>query len=277
MKDQKKNAKNGKAAKTTQKAAKFTPQDQWQLRVNLLPKNIAQNNKDRKLYQIMVKVVLIVLALCLASQVLLFGQTQISKNNTEKERSNTATLTQEKSKYKEVQKTLTALNSTQNAKLGIIYNEADWKKLAENLEKALPSGCGYTSLQLSQYQLKSNSSSSSNNSSSSSSNSSTWGNSSAIAVSFTVNSNTLINAKEFISKYEEADGYVSGNVTSISNSDKGVTYTGVVALSIDKYISTRSEDSAETDAERNELKSMREQYGSESSKSSSSSSSSSSN
>lgn len=255
MKDQKKNTKNGKAAKTTQKAAKFTPQDQWQLRVNLLPKNIAQNNKDRRVYQIMCKVILGVILACIISQVALFLATQVSKNNTENERRQTETLTAEKNNYSDVQKILTALKSTKNAKLGVIYNEADWKAIAENLEKALPDGGKYTALELKEYTENTTS-----GSSSSSSSNSTWDGTGSITISFTARLNQLVSAKDFIQNYEKVTGYISGNVTSMSNDDKGITYTGSIKMKLNGNTTSRSNDSGETDAERKEIESMRKQY-----------------
>lgn len=255
MKDQKKNAKNGKAAKTTQKAAKFTPQDQWQLRVNLLPKNIAQNNKDRRVYQIMCKVILGVILACIISQVALFLATQVSKNNTENERRQTETLTAEKNNYSDVQKILTALKSTKNAKLGVIYNEADWKTIAENLEGALPDGGKYTALELKEYTENATSSSSS------SSSNSTWAGTGSITITFTARLNQVVSAKDFIQNYEKITGYVSGNVTSMSNDDKnGITYTGSIKMKLDGNSTSRSNDSGKTDSERKEIESMRKQY-----------------
>ena len=132
--------------------------------------------------------------------------------------------------------------------------------MADGLNGALPANGKYTNLKLSEYQLGGDNQSSS--SSTGDNASSVWASKGVISIDFTVQSPDFVSAETFISNFSHINGYMTGDVSSITNgsdSDQGYTYTGSVSIDLTDNTTSRGDNSAGADnSHRALLKQLRE-------------------
>ena len=142
----------------------------------------------------------------------------------------------------------------------MLYDEIDWYKVADGLNGALPANGKYTNLKLSEYQLGGDNQSSS--SSTGDNASSVWASKGVISIDFAVQSPDFVSAEAFISNFSHINGYMTGDVSSITNgsdSNQGYTYTGSVSIDLTDNTTSRGDNSAgAVDSHRVLLKQLRE-------------------
>lgn len=244
---------------STKRRGKAETPDQWVMRANLMPQSIIALNRDRAIKYLLAYVLAVVIIAAVAISGVMMVQVGMANHRTDKAQEHSIALQKERAKYKDVEDTLNMLADSQVARASMLYDEIDWYKVAEGLNGALPAGGQYTNLQLSEYQLGGDNQSSS---SSSDNASFVWASKGVISVDFTVKSPDFISAKDFIANFANIKGYMTGDVSSITNgsdSNQGYTYTGTVSIDMTDNTTSRSDNSAGADdSHRALLKKLRE-------------------
>lgn len=251
-------------------ATTSNPKD-WNFRAELIPRSVVRRNHDRVVRNGLVVVDMVVAALCIAAIVLMSVLVNQADKRTTAAQDQYTQLVQKKAQFKDVEDTLNSVNDEQLVKIGVLYNEVDWNKVAGEFNSALPANGKYESLDFSEYQLAS---ATGKGSSASSTAGTVWSNGGVITVDFTVTDPDFIKAHDFIANFEGVTGYINGSLTSITGgSDAGYTYTGSVTLHLivdnadgsqSKNTTERSDNSAGADdSKRQLLATMRESLESE--------------
>lgn len=205
------------------------PKD-WNFRAELIPQSIVTRNKDRVVSRVMVFADLVAVALVIVVVFVMMGVVHVANNRVTKANNQHAQLVDERAQYKDVEDTLNAYNDELLVNVAVLYNEVNWRTVAEDFTNALPEGGKYTSLTFSEYQLTG-----AGTGASGSSNATVWSTGGVITVSFTVTDPELIKAEDFIKNFMNVNGYIDGSVSSItqdSATDTGAsyTYTGIVSM-----------------------------------------------
>lgn len=251
-------------------ATTSNPKD-WNFRAELIPRSVVRRNHDRVVRNGLVVVDMVVAALCIAAIVLMSVLVNQADKRTTAAQDQYTQLVQKKAQFKDVEDTLNSVDDEQLVKIGVLYNEVDWNKVAGEFNSALPANGKYESLDFSEYQLAS---ATGKGSSASSTAGTVWSNGGVITVDFTVTDPDFIKAHDFIANFEGVTGYINGSLTSITGgSDAGYTYTGSVTLHLivdnadgsqSKNTTERSDNSAGADdSKRQLLATMRESLESE--------------
>lgn len=210
----------------TKVATTSNPKD-WNFRAELIPRSVVRRNHDRVVRNGLVIVNVVVAALCIAAIVLMSVLVNQADKRTTAAQDQYTQLVKKKAEFKDVEDTLNAVNDEQLVKIGVLYNEVDWNKVAGEFNSALPANGKYQSLDFSEYQLAS----AKGKGSSSSTSGTVWSNGGVITVNFTVTDPDFIKAHDFIANFEGVTGYINGSLTSITGgSEAGYTYTGSVTL-----------------------------------------------
>ena len=211
------------------------PKD-WNFRTELIPRSVVRRNKDRVVRNAMIYVDIAVVILCVLVTILMMGIVKHAEKGITDAQNQYQALVQQKKQYQDVEDTLNAVSDEQMVSIGVLYNEVDWKKVAEQFNASLPDNGTYNTIDMSEYQLVGSGSQTSG-----STNSSVWSSGGVITVNFTVADPDFIKAQDFIEKYKNIDGYVDGSVASITGGDGKYTYTGSVTL----HLITTKDDGSE--------------------------------
>lgn len=211
------------------------PKD-WNFRAELIPPAVVRRNKDRVIRNAMIWVDVAVVIVIVLVTILMMGLVRNAENHITEAQNKYQALVQQKKQYQEVEDTLNAVSDEQMVSIGVLYNEVDWKKVAEQLNASLPDNGLYNTLDMSEYQLVGSGSKTSG-----STNGTVWSSGGVITVNFTVADPDFIKAQDFIEKYRTIDGFVDGAVTSITGGDGKYTYTGSVTL----HLITTKDDGSE--------------------------------
>lgn len=246
---------------SSKRSGKAETPDQWVMRANLMPKSIIALNRDRAIKYLLAYVLGAVLIAAIVVTGVMMAQVGLANHRTDKAQEHSIALQKERAKYKDVEDTLNLLSDGQVARVSMLYDEVDWYKVADGLNGALPANGKYTNLKLSEYQLGGDNQSSSSSSGSDNA-SSVWASKGVISVDFTVQSPDFVSAEAFISNFSHINGYMTGDVSSITNgsdSNQGYTYTGTVSIDLTDNTTSRSDNSAGADdSHRALLKKLRE-------------------
>ena len=230
------------------------------MRANLMPKSIIALNRDRAIKYLLAYVLAAVLIAAIVVSGVMMAQVGFANHRTDKAQEHSIALQKQRAKYKDVEDTLNLLTDSQVARVSMLYDEIDWYKVADGLNGALPANGKYTNLKLSEYQLGGDNQSSS--SSTGDNVSSVWASKGVISIDFTVQSPDFVSAEAFISNFSHINGYMTGDVSSITNgsdSDQGYTYTGSVSIDLTDNTTSRGDNSAgAVDSHRALLKQLRE-------------------
>ena len=245
---------------SSKRGGKAETPDQWVMRANLMPKSIIALNRDRAIKYLLAYVLAAVLIAAIVVSGVMMAQVGFANHRTDKAQEHSIALQKQRAKYKDVEDTLNLLADSQVARVSMLYDEIDWYKVADGLNGALPANGKYTNLKLSEYQLGGDNQSSS--SSTGDNASSVWASKGVISIDFTVQSPDFVSAEAFISNFSHINGYMTGDVSSITNgsdSDQGYTYTGSVSIDLTDNTTSRGDNSAgAVDSHRALLKQLRE-------------------
>ena len=225
-----------------------------------MPKSIIALNRDRAIKYLLAYVLAAVLIAAIVVSGVMMAQVGFANHRTDKAQEHSIALQKQRAKYKDVEDTLNLLADSQVARVSMLYDEIDWYKVADGLNGALPANGKYANLKLSEYQLGGDNQSSS--SSTGDNASSVWASKGVISIDFTVQSPDFVSAEAFISNFSHINGYMTGDVSSITNgsdSDQGYTYTGSVSIDLTDNTTSRGDNSAGADnSHRALLKQLRE-------------------
>lgn len=245
---------------SSKRSGKAETPDQWVMRANLMPKSIIALNRDRAIKYLLAYVLAAVLIAAIVVSGVMMAQVGFANHRTDKAQEHSIALQKQRAKYKDVEDTLNLLADSQVARVSMLYDEIDWYKVADGLNGALPANGKYTNLKLSEYRLGGDNQSSS--SSTGDNTSSVWASKGVISIDFTVQSPDFVSAEAFISNFSHINGYMTGDVSSITNgsdSDQGYTYTGSVSIDLTDNTTSRGDNSAgAVDSHRALLKQLRE-------------------
>lgn len=211
------------------------PKD-WNFRAELIPRSVVRRNKDRVVRNVMIYVDIAVVILCVLVSVLMMGLVHNAEKHITDAQNQYQALVQQKKQYQDVEDTLNAVSDEQMVSIGVLYNEVDWKKVAEQFNASLPDNGKYNTVNMSEYQLVGSGAKTSG-----STNGTVWSSGGVITVNFTVADPDFIKAQDFIEKYKTIDGYIDGSVTSITGGEGQYTYTGSVTL----HLITTKDDGSE--------------------------------
>ncbi|WP_312676781.1 hypothetical protein [Microbacterium sp.] len=215
-------AVTGKKAKAA--PVKPTPRAAGGPRVDLLPPIVEtrrkQNARIRLLMLGLVGIALIAVAASLAVA-LLAGAAEGTLKSAQQR---SVQLLQEQSSYAEVSQVKSQLLDYDSARVAALYSEADWARLMRELDAALPADVAITAESITIRGLGSDKATSSPDGAV------TIDAPGVIEISFSATAPTFVSPTPILNGLKTMTGYLSANVSAVSNTGEGFDITGVVQL-----------------------------------------------